>query len=168
MITEIRLSQIKDTYTGNEDILIPLINILKESYRDCFEGEEEKKRLIHFFFALKEAIVVHKSEEWIPEMQVYEPLPCFSYLVRALKLIVPESSEQSRVVVMIKIVQSMNRDEEIETALIESSKLKVLISKGDEFINAYANNIIDQENLSSKLSVFAELINNAEVDNGAE
>jgi hypothetical protein len=164
MITEIRLSQIKDTYTGNEDILIPLINLLKESYRSEWLEEGE----LYFFRSLKEAIVVHKSEEWIPEMQVYEPLPCFSYLVRALKLIVPESSEQSRVVVMIKIVQGMNRDEEIETALIESSKLKVLISKGDEFINAYANNIIDQENLSSKLSVFAELINNAEVDNGAE
>lgn len=165
MITEIRLSQIKDTYTGNEDILIPLVNILKESY--CHLKREEQN-MIYFFYSLKEAIIVHKSEEWIPEMQVYEPLPCFSYLVRALKLIVPESSEQSRVEVMIKIVNSMIIDEEIETALIESSKLKVLISKGDEFINAYANNIINQENLSSKLSVFAELINNAEVDNGAE
>jgi hypothetical protein len=164
MITEIRLSQIKDTYTGNEDILIPLINLLKESYRSEWLEEGE----LYFFRSLKEAIIVRKSEEWIPEMQVYEPLPCFSYLVRALKLIVPESSEQSRVEVMIKIVNSMTIDEKIETTLIESSKLKVLISKGDEFINAYANNIIDQENLSSKLSVFAELINNAEVDNGAE
>lgn len=164
MITEIRLSQIKDTYTGNENILIPLINLLKESYRSEWLEEGE----LYFFRSLKEAIIVRKSEEWIPEMQVYEPLPCFSYLVRALKLIVPESSEQSRVEVMIKIVKGRSCDEEIETALIESSKLKVLISKGDEFINAYANNIIDQENLSSKLSVFAELINNAEVDNGAE
>ena len=30
MITEIRLSQIKDTYTGNETILIPLIELLKD------------------------------------------------------------------------------------------------------------------------------------------
>jgi hypothetical protein len=166
MITEIRLSQIKDTYTGNEDVLIPLINILKESYRSEWSEEGE----LYFFRSLKEAIVVHKSKEWIPEMQVYEPLPCFSYLVRALKLIVPESREQSRVEVMIKIVKDMTIDKEIkiETALLESSKLKVLISKGDKFINAYANNIINQENLSTKLSVFAELINNAEVDNGAE
>ena len=166
MITEIRLSQLKDTYTGNEDILIPLVNILQGSY--CQIKRKEEEHMIYCFYSLKEAIAVHKSEEWIPEMQVYEPLPCFSYLVRALKLIVPESRKQSRVEVMIKIVNGMDWDEEIETALIESSKLKVLISKGDKFINAYANNIIDQENLSSKLSVFAELINNAEVDNGAE
>lgn len=153
MITEIRLSQLKDTYTGNEDILIPLIKLLKESPSKI------------------EFVVVYKSLEWMPELQVYEPFPISSYLVKAYKSAFPSSIEQSHIYINTLIYDepcSKHMSDHQQKILIESNKLKVLISKGDEFINAYANNIINQENLSSKLSVFAELINNAEVDNGAE
>jgi hypothetical protein len=162
MITEIRLSQLKDTYTGNEDILIPLVNILKKSH--------DFKHYLDVSLNLQEVILVHKTKEWITELQMYEPLPSFSYLVRALKLIYPEPWQQSqaRVMIIVILISRKNINEAMEAALLESSKLKVLISKGDEFINAYADNIINQKKLSSKLSSFAELINNAEVDNGAE
>jgi hypothetical protein len=159
MITEIRLSQIKDTYNGNEDILIPLINLFKKIPLEKI--------------TLPEAVLVNKSPEWITKMQVYEPFPIYSYLIKALKLAYPDISKQSRIyldaIVEYDILSRGFFDEvgALE-ALLESSKLKVLISKGDKFINAYANNIINQEKLSSKLSMFAELINNAEVDNGAE
>jgi hypothetical protein len=142
--------------------LIPLINLLKESHNF--------KHYLDVSLGLQEVIIVHKSKEWITELQMYEPLPSFSYLVRALKLIYPEPWQQShaRVMTIVILISRTSINEEMKAALLESSKLKVLISKGDEFINAYANNIINQKKLSSKLSVFAELINNAEVDNGAE
>ena len=157
MITEIRLSQIKDTYNGNEDVLIPLIKLFKKVPLEQV--------------AWPETVLVHKSSEWITEMQVYEPFPICSYLIKAFKIAYPDISEQSRIylnaiVYNYKFLYSGFWDEygALE-ALIESSKLKVLINKGDKFITAYANNIIKEEKSLSQLSVLADLVNNAEVDN---
>ena len=152
MITEIRLSQIKDTYTGNETILIPLIKLLKKSPSNI------------------EFVVVFRSPEWASEMQVYEPAPIFSYLVKAYKLAYPSSQEQFHIyintVVSNEGVKQLSDHQ--QKILIESSKLKVLISKGDDFITAYANNVVREEKLASQLSLFAELVNNAEADNDSK
>jgi hypothetical protein len=149
MITEIRLSQLKDTYEGNEDILIPLIKLLKKSPFNI------------------EFVVVTKSPEWLPELQVYEPVSDFSYLVRAYKLAYPK--EQSDIYIYIVIAddcyQMSNHQQQL---LIESSKLKVLISKGEQFITAYANSILKQEKILSPLSLFSDLVNKAEGDNDSE
>ena len=146
MITEIRLSQIKDTYTGNETILIPLIKLLKDSPK------------------IPETIFFYKSPEWMTTMQVYEPLPIYSYLIKALKSAYPDIAEQFSIpLVGIVVTESFNQQ-----ALLESNKLKVLIDKGDQFITAYADNIIKQEKLSRQLSKFSKLVNNAEVNDDVE
>ena len=92
-------------------------------------------------------------------------------MIKAFKIAYPDISEQSRIylnaiVYNYKFLYSGFWDEygALE-ALIESSKLKVLINKGDKFITAYANNIIKEEKSLSQLSVLADLVNNAEVDN---
>ena len=148
MITEIRLSQIKDTYTGNETILIPLIELLKD------------------FPMIPETILLYKSQEWIPDMQVYEPFPIHSYFIKALKLAHPNITRQSRLPINAWIHNNLY-DAELE-ALVESSKLKVLISKGDKFITAYANNITKERKSVSQLSQLSELVNSAEVGNDPE
>ena len=101
---------------------------------------------------------------------MYEPFPIFSYLVKAYKLAFPSSTEQSHIYInaLVSNESSEQLSDHQKKILIESSKLKVLISMGERFIAAYANNILKEEKLSSPLSVFAALINNAEVDNGAE
>lgn len=158
MITEVRLIQIKDTYNGNTDILIPLVKLLKE----C----------LSVAFAIDETIVVFKSPEWIREMQVYEPLSTFSYLIKALKLAYPDPKVQSYT--WINVLESpleaveLQQKELQQKILIESSKLKVLINKGDKFITAYANNILKEEESVSQLSQFSQLVNNAEVSNDPE
>jgi hypothetical protein len=154
MITEIRLLQIKDTYNGNEDVLIPLIKLLKES----------PSKIAPFKI---EFIVVYKSLEWVRELQVYEPFPIFSYLVRAYKLAFPSSTEQSHIYInaLVSSESSGQLSDVQKKILIESSKLKVLISMGERFITNYADNIIRGEKSSSQLSMFAELVNNAGVDN---
>lgn len=148
MITEIRLTQIKDTYTGNETILIPLIKLLKNSPR------------------IPETILFYKSPEWIKEMQVYEPLPIYSYLIKALKLAYPSITEQSQIMLLgILVTEFFNDGLNI---LMESSKLKVLINKGDKFIAAYANNILKEEQSAKELSHFSQLVNDAEVSNDSK
>jgi hypothetical protein len=153
MITKIRLSQIKDTYNGNEDVLIPMVKLLEESPSKI------------------EFVVVFRSPEWVQELQVYEPFPISSYLVKAYKLAFPSNKEQSRI-----YVNALEYDEPYgadirdhqQKILIESSKLKVLISKGDKFIAAYANNILKAEKLVSQLSQFSQLVNDAEVSNDSK
>lgn len=148
MITEIRLTQIKDTYTGNEAILIPLIKLLKDSPR------------------IPETILFYKSPEWIKEMQVYEPLPIYSYLIKALKLAYPGIIEQSRIMLFGILVTELFNDG--LDVLLESNKLKVLIDKGDKFITAYANNILKEEESAKELSQFSQLVNDAEVSNDSK
>ena len=160
MITEIRLSQLKDTYEGNEDILIPLIKLLKKSPSKI------------------ELVVVFRSPEWAFDMQVYEPAPISSYLVKAYKLAYPSRIDQRFICINALVYNDLtfaddeafrdNIDDHQKNISIESSKLKVLISKGDNFITAYANNIIKEEKSLSQLSVLADLVNNAEVDNDSE
>jgi hypothetical protein len=148
MISKIKLIQIKDTYQGNKDILIPLVKALKN---DPF---------------LPEIILCHKSLEWIEELQTYEPLPFFSYLIKAYKLAYPTNQEQLWLSLNgIIIPEYMSLNEQSLTGIMESSKLKILLSKGDTAITAYANNIGKKEELLNKLSRFGQLVNNAEVDN---
>jgi hypothetical protein len=130
MITEIRLSQIKDTYTGNKAILTSLIKLLKESPR------------------IPEIILLYKSPEWITQMQVYEPLPIYAYLIKALKLAYPDIKEQSCITLLgIVVTESFNDGLDI---LLESNKLKLLINKRDKF------------------SQFSQLVNEAEVSDDSK
>lgn len=148
MITEIRLSQIKDTYTGNKTILIPLVKLLKDSPSNI------------------ELVVVFKSPEWDIKMQVYEPLPIYSYLIKALKLAYPDIKEQSCITLLGMVVnESFNDGLDV---LLESNKLRVLINKGDKFITAYAKNILKEEKSVSELFQFSQLVNDAEVSNDSK
>lgn len=152
MITEIRLIQIKDTYDGNEDILIPLIKLLKESPYTI------------------EFVVVSRSPEWVAEWQVYEPLPISSYLVKAYKLAYPTSQEQSHIYINTLVTNEgfEQLGDHQRNILIESSKLKVLINKGDKFITAYANNILKEKKSENELSQFSKLVNEADVSNDSK
>jgi hypothetical protein len=160
MITEIRLSQIKDTYTGNETILIPLIKLLKKSPSNI------------------EFVVVFRSPEWVSEMQVYEPAPIFSYLVKAYKLAYPSSIDQRFIYINALVYDDLvsaddeasrdNISDHQQNISIESSKLKVLINKGDKFITAYANNILKEKESENELSQFSKLVNEAEVSNDSK
>ena len=160
MITEVRLIQIKDTYNGNEDILIPLIKLLKDSPSNI------------------ELVVVFRSPEWVIGMQVYEPAPISSYLIKAYKLAYPSRIDQRFICINALVYDDLifaddeasrdNIGDHQQNISIESSKLKVLISKGDDFITAYANNILKEEESVSQLSQFSQLVNNAEVSNDPE
>jgi hypothetical protein len=153
MITKVRLIQIKDTYQGNIDILIPLVKLLKE------------------YSSRIEFVVVFRSPEWVQELQVYEPFPISSYLVKAYKLAFPSNKEQSRIYVnALEYDEPYSADisDHQQKILIESSKLKVLINKGDKFITAYANNIFKEEESAKELSQFSQLVNDAEVSNDSK
>ena len=143
MITDIRLSQIENTYNGDENVLIFLINLLKESP------------------IIPEGILLYKKPEWTINLQVYKPLPTFSYLIKAFKLAYPDIKEQSRIRLLgIVVPESFDRGLQ---ALIESNKLKILLNKENTFIPSYSNNIVEEKKTPSPLSIFSQLVNNAEI-----
>lgn len=146
MITEIRLAQIKDTYEGNIEILMPLVEALNED-------------LIPL-----EIILVKPACEWSEDFQVYDSLPEFEYLIKAAKLAYPIWEHQLDLTVNCSIVYSYEPSCQIKS-LLESSRLRVLFSKGELTVETYAKRLSQLHGELSNLSKFSKLVNQAEVDN---
>jgi hypothetical protein len=150
MITEIRLAQIKDNYQGDIGILLPLVNALKKD------------------FISMEIILVKRAFEWLDGFQIYDPLPKFEYLIKAAKLAYPKWEHQVWLNINCEIVE-VSEDEDycvnkFET-LLESSRLKVLFSKGSLAVVTYSQKLAELHNELSNLKKFSELIQGAEIDN---
>ena len=150
MISKISLSQIIDTYDGNEIVLAPLIKLLKK----------------HRFLPEIIPLYINSSDEFMNGWKIYKPLPLYAYLIKAYKLAYP--SEQDQSLLMINAIITFKEfilEDWNEEAVLESSKLKVILSQGNAVVNSYAQNILKKEEMLRKLSRFSDLVNNSGVDN---
>jgi hypothetical protein len=144
MISSTRLTQIKDIYDGDMDILDPLIELVKS----------------HGFPL--EILPVKKGEEWMVEYQVYEPLPDFAYLIRAAKIALPTPLLQMACALQTYLVadnyeQWSAKETEI---LLASNKVRELI-KSQKSNRGIAVSLVCKRD---KLQEFAELVKNAGVE----
>lgn len=150
MISKISLSEIIDTYDGNEIVLTPLIKALKK----------------HRFLPEIIPLYINSPDEFRNVGKIYKPLPFYAYLIKAYNLAYPSEQDQSLLMInAIIIFEEFIFENWNEEAVLESSKLKVILSQGNAVVNSYAQNILKKEEILHKLSRFGDLVNNSEVEN---
>ena len=148
MITEIKLSQIKDTFDGNTDALRLLVASIK--------------KLGHFPFEL---VFVRKAEEWSEEFQLYLPFEAQSYLVQSAKLAFPSPGDQKNITIhaLIYGANCANINQELDTLSIVR-QTRFVLSQSPGFISQYAIGIKDRLKTFEGFATFTQLVNSATIE----